>query len=258
MRLWWENNVEVKLEYLGEDKMFPGAKKWKVEAIHVTTTRNQRKFTLEEQRLAARSLSFRPLNINHDSSSRLLPFPENCTEGCHFNEAKMAVDCVFRVVDPSVNAMIESGRIHAVSIEQIPTLGEKCDEVSCEQHGVAYIGMALLESHVPPGDAEATGIIRAESVKEGTQMKISNLIVSNEQRTCKDCTDFEACHTCKHKTEAGEQCMDNAIREIIAEHPDMTRDQVIAIALSKCGMAESAEASLWWYNHTVEKYPDWV
>lgn len=258
MSLVSKNNVEVKLEYLGEDRLFPGAKKWKVEAIHVTTTRNQRKFTLEEQRIAGRSLSFRHLNINHDSANRLLPFPENCTEGCHFNEAKMAVDCIFRVSDPSVNAMIESGRIHAVSIEQIPTLGEKCDEISCEQHGVAYIGMALLESHVPPGDKDATGIVRVESLQEGSLVKISDLIVSNEQRTCKDCTDYEACHTCKHKTEAGEDCMDKAINEIISEHPDMKRDQVIAIALSKCKMAENLESANWWYRHTVEKYPDWV
>ena len=126
--------MEVKLEYLGEDRLFPGAKRWKVEAIHVGTTRNQRKFTLKEQRIAARSLSFRSLNINHDSTNRLLPFPENATEGCHFNEQRLSVDCVFHVSDPTVNAMLESGRIHAVSIEQIPTLGETCDEISCEQH----------------------------------------------------------------------------------------------------------------------------
>ena len=249
--------MEVKLEYLGEDRLFPGAKRWKIEAIHVTTTRNQRKFTLEEQRIAGRSLSFRPLNLNHDFQNRQLPFPENATEGCHFNESRMSVDCIFHVSDPGINAMIESGRIHAVSIEQIPTLGETCDEISCEQHGVAYIGMALLENHIPPGDKDATGFVRVESA-EKKEVQIKDLIVSNAQRECKDCTDFEACHTCKHETMKGEDCMDNHIKEIMVAHPKMDRDQVLAIALDKCGLAKNSESAWWWHRHTLEKYPSWV
>ena len=70
--------VQVKLEYLGEDREFPGSKKWSVEAIHVTTTRNKRRYTESELTAAARSLSFRHININHDPN-QTLPFPENCT-----------------------------------------------------------------------------------------------------------------------------------------------------------------------------------
>ena len=242
--------MQVKLEYLGEDRLFPGAKRWKVEAIHVITTRNKRKFTLEEMRIAGRSLSFRPLDINHDHN-RVLPYPENCTEACHFNEAKMAIDAKFRVLDPAVNAMIETGRIHAVSIEQIPTLGESCNEISCEQHGVAFIGMALLESHVPPGDPNATGISRAESAP---MEKLSDLLVSDDQRTCKECTDFEACHTCKHTTEAGDDCMSKHVKEIKASHPDWERDQVIAVALSKCGLSKNQESTWWWYHRINESF----
>jgi len=248
--------VEVKFEYLGEDRLFPNAKKWKVEAIHVTTTRNQRKFTLAEQRIAGRSLSYRMININHDSINRLLPFPQNATEGCHFNESRLSVDCNFHISEPAVNAMIETNRINTVSIEQIPTLGESCDEISCEQHGVAYIGMALLESHIPPGDKDAQPIIRRESYQANKLEQISRLIVSDEQRTCPDCTDYEACHTCTHNVMHGEDCMSDHIKEIMSADPDKKRDQVIAIALKKCGLSNKPESAWWWYNHTVEKY-DW-
>jgi len=246
-----KKQMEIKFEYLGEDRLFPEAKRWKVEAIHVGTTRNKRKFTLMETRIAARSLSFRQLNINHDSKNRLMPFPENATEGCHFNEARMCVDCIFHISDPTVNALIETNRINSVSIEQIPTLGEKCDEVSCEQHGVAFIGMALLEMSVPPGDKDASGIVRMESARD---VKISDLIVSDAQRTCPECTDFEACHTCKHAVEQGDDCMSKHIKEIKEAHPDFDMDQVIAIALSKCNLSRSQDEAWWWYRHTTELY----
>lgn len=250
--------MQVKLEYLGEDRLFPNAKRWKVEALHVTTTRNQRKFTLEELRISARSLSFRHLNLNHDFANKTLPFPENATEGCHFNERRMSVDCKFHISDPTVNALIESNRINAVSIEQIPTLGEKCDEISCEQHGVAFIGMALLESHLPPGDKDASGIVRAESYQPNKLEQISKLYVSNDQRTCQECTDYEACHSCKHTVEVGDDCVGNWIKKLQQEpqFKNAKRDQLIAIALKKCGLSNQPESAWWWYNHTVEKY-DW-
>jgi hypothetical protein len=115
-------------------------------------------------------------------------FPENATLAMHFNPANMAVEGKFRIVDPTINAMIETGRINAVSIEQIPTLGEDCNEILCEQHGVAFIGMALLEADVTPGDPLTTNkIVRVES-----------LLVEDGQRICKECTDFEKCSKCSH------------------------------------------------------------
>ncbi len=239
--------MEVNFEYLGEDRDYPDAKTWKVEAIHVTTTRNQRKFTQAELEAAGRSLSFRPLNINHDAN-RQLSFPENATLFMEFDPSNMAVVGKFRVQDPAVNAMIESGRINMVSIEQIPTKGEDCNEILCEQHGVAFIGMALLESDVVPGDS------RADIKKESSRLyTLTDLTVSNAQRTCLECTDSSPCHTCKHKVEAGDDCMSDHIKEIKGAHPDMDRDQVMAIALSKCGLSESVESAWWWYNRTNER-----
>jgi len=227
---------KVHFEYLGEGHLFPGSKVWKVEAIHVTTTSNKRMFTQAELESAGRSLSFRPININHDRK-QLLPFPENQTLAMNFNRVSMAVEGSFSVSDPAINAMIETGRIRQVSIEQIPTAGESCNELRCEQHGVAFIGMALLESDVPPGDPNAN-------------IKIESLMVSDEQRTCTDCTDFIACEKCRHKSE---DCVSDSISEIKAAHPDWERDQVIATALSKCGKSKPEEARAW-YEYVLPKY----
>jgi len=239
--------LEVKFEYLGEDQDFPDAKTWKVEAIHVMTTRNKRKFTREELAMAGRSLAFRPLNINHDTS-RALPFPENATLDMDFDPTMMAVVGRFRVLDPTVNAMIETARITKVSIEQIPTKGETCNQILCEQHGVAFIGLALLENDVEPGDNHAD-IHKSESVKI---LSLSEMVVSNDQRVCLECSDFVPCHSCQHKVEAGDDCMSDKIREVKAAHPDMDRDQVIAIALSKCGLSRNSESAWWWYGRAKE------
>jgi len=264
--------LEAKFEYLGEDQDFEGAKMYRVEAIHVTTTRNKRKFTKTEMELAGRSLSFRPLNINHDNG-RQLPFPENATLFMEFDPVSMSVKGRFRVLDTAVNAMIETHRIKRVSIEQIPTKGESCNEISCEQHGVAFIGMALLEDDVLPGDPHAN--IMMESLQAnstgGDQLilnagsndtftfttpvvqteSLSSLIISDGQRICKECSDFEPCHACKHKVEQGDDCMANHIKELQSAHPDWKQDQVIAVALKKCGKSNQSEA-WWWYNRAIK------
>ena len=241
--------MKVHLEYLGEDREVEGAKIWSVEAIHVTTTKNNRKFTREELHLAGRSLAFRPLNINHEED-RQLPFPENATLNMDFNPVTMAVEGRFRVKERNINAMIETGLISTVSIEQIPTQGESCNEIVCEQHGVAFIGMALLENHVMPGDDHANHIVRAESALH----TLSELFISNGQRTCLECTDFEPCHTCKHATEQGDDCVGDAIRELQREKPNMKKDQMIAIALNKCGLSRNTTEAWWWYHRTIEKF----
>lgn len=242
--------MDVKFEYLGEDRDFPDAKTYRVEAIHVTTTRNMRKFTQAELESGGRSLSFRPLNVNHDDN-RQLAFPENATLVMEFDKSRMAVVGRFRVMDPAVNAMIETKRITKVSIEQIPTQGESCNEIVCEQHGVAFIGMALLENDVLPGDANAN--ISKESFVSPYQ-SISSILISDGQRTCVECTDFEPCHSCRHKTEQGDDCMSGHIKEIKSAHPDMDKDQVIAIALDKCNLSKNSSEAWYWYRRAVEKY----
>jgi len=237
--------VDVKFEYLGEDRDVPNSKTWKVEAIHVTTTRNKRKFTQKELEMAGRSLSFRSLNINHDPD-RQLPFPDNATLVMNFNPNTMAVEGTFRVLDPAINAMIETGRITTVSIEQIPTAGETCNDILCEQHGVAFIGMALLESDIVPGDSLDVNIKKESSFLSES---ISNLLISNGQRTCEDCTDFEACHACKHKTEQGDDC----ISKCLSAKGGTPTDQDIAICISECSESKSVAESWFWYNRIKNK-----
>ena len=222
-------DYKVNIEYLGEDVDSPDAKIWKVEAIHVTTTRNKRKFTKAELESAGRSLSFRPLNINHDDS-RQLPYPGNSTRAMHFNPATMAVEGSFRVTDPIVNAMIETRRINSVSIEQIPTLGESCNEILCEQHGVAFIGMALLESDVLPGDPGTVNkIVKSESFKE--------LLVSDEQRVCKECSDETSCHKCAHKE--FDEILEACLARRAAETPEMAMDVRVVECLEELNRVDS-------------------
>lgn len=235
--------MKVHLEYMGEDKEVPGSKLFEVKAIHVTTTRNRRKFTKEELQTAATSLSFRPLNINHEED-RSLPFHKegfllNTTLAMRFNSKERRVEGKIRVSDSDIISQIERGDINTVSIEQMPTRGETCDVVSCEQHGVAFIGLALLEKDVMPGDPQAQ--ILTESFRANT---ISNLMVSDVQRECTQCTDFLKCSKCEHQVNS-EDCMSSAIDEIKSAHPDWKQDQIIAVALSKCGKSKEEQWALY-------------
>ncbi len=233
--------MEAHFEYLGEDVDSPNAKIWKVEALHVTTTRNKRKFTKTELEASARSLAFRPLNINHDDA-RQLPFPENSTRAMHFNPGTLAVEGSFRITDPTINAMIETGRINSVSIEQIPTLGESCNEILCEQHGVAFIGMALLESDVLPGDPGTVNKIKAESFKD--------LIVSDAQRECKDCTDETACHSCQHKE--FDEILEACLVRRAADTPEMPMDMRVVQCLEELNRIDTPQATAAFKGITIQ------
>lgn len=227
---------KVHFEYLGEDQTFDGSKVWKVEAIHVTTTRNKRMFTQAELEASGRSLSFRPLNINHDIRQGL-SFPENATLAMNFNPKSMSVEGSFRVTDPTINALIETGRIKQVSIEQIPTGGESCNEIRCEQHGVAFIGMALLESDVMPGDPMAN-------------IKLEALLVSNAQRECTQCSDEIPCEACSNHSPRTPQ---STLKEIHETYPNWHMTKVITETLSKCHITHPESASSW-YEYLEPKY----
>ena len=153
--------MTINFEFVRKDEDFDGAKIYSFEAIHVTTTRNNRKYTLREMELGARSLSFRPLNRNHDHN-RWLPHPESSILVTDFDKMKMAVTGEMRIADPAVINLIESGKIKKLSIEQVPTKGENCSSNVCEQNGVVFTGMALLDIGVTPGDERAE--IKTESL----------------------------------------------------------------------------------------------
>lgn len=160
----------VTFEFVKENA--DGSKTWKIKAISVTTTGNNRKYNKEEMTLGARSLSFRPLNRNHQRP--FLPFPENQTGVMDFDPVKMAVTGEMKIKDPHINQLIKEGKINKLSIEQLPSKGEDCSLATgvCEQKGVIFTGLALLDSNVQPGDpsteikAEMTDMPLIECVTE--------------------------------------------------------------------------------------------
>lgn len=231
--------MNVKLEYMGEFEDVPGSEIYKVEAIHVTTTTNKRKYTEKELILAARSLSFRPLNINHNVT-RLLPFNEggillNTTLVMEYDSEKKAVVGKIRISDTRTIHSIENKNIDALSIEQHPFKGESCGIGSCEQHGVIFIGLALLEKYIEPGDVNT--IIQKETTATKKEL-ISECIISQEQRDCKKCTDYTICAKCSHSE--ADNCMERCLSDKKADGKTID-DQAIAICLSECGKSRDEQ-----------------
>ena len=202
---------------------------------------SDRKYTEKELILAARSLSFRPLNINHDIS-RLLPFNEggillNTTLAMEYDSEKKAVVGRIRISDSRTIHSIENKNIDALSIEQHPFDGESCGVISCEQHGVVFIGLALIEKDIIPGDANTK--IQKETA---TKKLISECIISQEQRECTNCTDFVLCEKCSHNE--ADDCMERCLSAKKAAGITID-DQGIAICLSECGKSKNEQWQLY-------------
>jgi len=134
------------VEYYKESEKVPGAKLYKVRAIHCTTTANKNRYTAEELRLGARSLAERPLNINH----QIYDLPkENKVLDAEYESG--AVECVIQVADPTLQEMIKEGKIVHVSIEAKYRAAEQGDALV--PRGIVFTGLGLLTKEVPPGDS---------------------------------------------------------------------------------------------------------
>jgi hypothetical protein len=163
---------QVKIEKVKE--LDNGLKIWAVELIHPLITRNGREYPKEELQKAARSWSFRPLNINHDENRWLyfnwqnpLAPDSNATQQIEYDENRDAVYGPIQVIDPVINGRLERKEIATVSIEQFPSKGESCscgEVCKCVQHGVIGSALALLETFqgVEPGDPQ-TKIAKLET-----------------------------------------------------------------------------------------------
>ena len=134
------------VEYYKESEKVPGAKLYKVRAIHCTTTANKNRYAPEELRLGARSLAERPLNINHQIYD--LPKENKVLDAEYENGA---VECVIQVADLTLQEMIKSGKIVHVSIEAKYRSAEQGDALV--PRGIVFTGLALLTKDVPPGDS---------------------------------------------------------------------------------------------------------
>lgn len=155
-----EKKTEAKFELLSEDG---NSKTWKVKAITVTRSGNGRLYTKEELSAAAETLSYRPLNLNHDRSKRL-PYPDSST--LHpMTFMNNAITGSMRISDKTTNERIAKGEINKLSVEQVSN--EMCADALCSsklQYGMAFTGLALLESNVAPGDSKTE--IKAEALQD--------------------------------------------------------------------------------------------
>ena len=137
-----------------------GAKLYRVRAIHVTMTGNRRRYTLEELRLAGRSLTERPININHKFR---LPYPENRTLDSEFNEGERWVETITQVSDPMLNKLIAERKVRHVSIDGRARDHREVDGI--EPIGVAFTGLAFVTDSEIPGDPLTT-VELMETVQE--------------------------------------------------------------------------------------------
>jgi|SRR5579875_2550551 len=154
-----------------------GMKYYKVIANHADIkNRNDRVYTDEELQRAASSLSRRPLNINHDPK-RELPFPENQVVISRYEDKQ--VECIIQVADPKINQMIESGEIHAVSVEGMYLDGSKNTKETEYPTSLHFEALALLTRDDQPGDPMAQ--IVKESRPNG--ITLSGLIMEKIQLT---------------------------------------------------------------------------
>jgi hypothetical protein len=140
---------------------------YRVRAIHVTDinapestlTRNGVEFTEEELKAAARSLGYRPLDLNHEPP--ILDFPANRVIDAEFEDA--TVEALIAVRDTGVMSMIEAKKITAVSImAQYRWADVLCDPEKCwlRPTGIIFTGLGLLTPGVQPGDPLASIIMK--------------------------------------------------------------------------------------------------
>ena len=123
--------------------------------------RNGRIYTDEQLRMAASSLSERPLNINHDEK-QTLPFPENQVLVARYEDGK--VECIIQVADRKTNQMIQSGQINSVSIEGMYLDGSRNTSNTEYPTSLHFQALALLTIDDIPGDPNAR-ILREDALR---------------------------------------------------------------------------------------------
>lgn len=234
----------MKFEFVGVDPNYPDSKIYDVEAIHVTTSGNGRKYTKDELKDATLSLAFRPLDINHDDS-KILPYPDNQTLMAHFDETTNGIKTRIRVVDQSIIKKIEKGRIKAVSVSQVSN--EMCADSMCStklQYGMAFTRLALLEG-TTPGDSGAR-IIKMESISDILKCDAGCKCSKCENYHCPECDkEFDSEEEKKKhmmeahkKEEAEDDCVSNCLKAKADKGIEID-DQAKAICISECKKDEN-------------------
>jgi hypothetical protein len=142
------------IKYLKEDK---DAKYYKVRALTATVSMNRNDYTnLTELESAARTIGYRPLNLNHDPLKEL-PFPSNRVVRGDFEDN--SVECIIRIANegyvPNTNyslkdiqRMLDEGDIVNPSIEGEPEGGHRTPDGRKIPECYVFTALALLEKGV--------------------------------------------------------------------------------------------------------------
>ena len=144
------------IEFLREDN---GGKYYKVRALTANISMNHNDYSDRDKlEKSARTLTWRPLNINHDKS-RFLPFPENRVDWAEFEDN--AVETIIRIDNQQkdIQDKIDNGEIVNPSIEGRPIGGERTRDGVFTPAFWNYTALALLEKDLTlPGDPTTFGI----------------------------------------------------------------------------------------------------
>lgn len=143
------------IRYLKEDAE---AKYWKVRALtaNVSMSASRADYRdLTELERSARTLTWRPLNLNHDPS-KFLPFPENRVDWAEYEDS--AVECIIRIHNSQVEVQraIENGDIVNPSIEGEPRGGYRTKDGRKVPKWYNFTALALLEKGVTLPGVPAT------------------------------------------------------------------------------------------------------
>ena len=142
------------IQYLKEDE---DAKYYKVRALTATISMNKNDYTnITELERSARTIGYRPLNLNHDPLKEL-PFPNSRVVSGEFEDK--SVECIIRIANegyvPNTNyslkdvqRMLDDGDIVNPSIEAEPEGGRMAQDGRKIPEWWNYTALALLEKGV--------------------------------------------------------------------------------------------------------------
>lgn len=142
--------AEPLIQYLKKDDK---AKYYKVRALTATLSMNANDYSdLEEIERSARTLTWRPLNLNHDPR-QMLPFPQNRVDWAEFEDK--AVEAIIRIDNDQsdIQDKLDNGEIVNPSIEGEPRGGYRTEDGRNVPKWYNFTALALLET-----DASLPGV----------------------------------------------------------------------------------------------------
>jgi len=148
--------AEPLIQYLKKDDK---AKYYKVRALTATLSMNANDYSdLEEIERSARTLTWRPLNLNHNPR-QMLPFPQNRVDWAEFEDK--AVEAIIRIDNEQsdIQDKLDNGEIVNPSIEGEPRGGYRTEDGRNVPKWYNFTALALLETDASlPGVPTTIGI----------------------------------------------------------------------------------------------------